>query len=397
MLRSPNSAECAHDLEKVELRLRRLDTDDVFSPSERELEHKYFTHWQERLRHLLAKERAPISDTAQKSPNIGRVPPKPIKTSDESWKVITPHRLFRAVVKIRDDFERVCDVQRDFFKAKCFKDLHSLGPGMTEPMVFKGHFDTCTRRIAQVVAQFFARFLEISLGQSEIIGDAPVHWASLQITDLIECEDRLVEGWIKSVCDEQNDLSATGADDFFEKIVFRADWRAPQWLIMQPNGNSRYDASSAWERMNESDTKRVLRYLRENRWILILEVTLEHVAGKAHETLAKGPGSSQNKSTENVKKPLESPKNVPKPLLLKYRSGIKRSILRALAENPQATDAQVCRFLDADGGEELPAGWKNRKEDRSFFAAYANLQTKHKIEIAISKIRRDLRERALLK
>lgn len=167
---------------------------------------------------------------------------------------------------------------------------------------------------------------------------------------------------------------------------------------MQPNGNTPYDSSSAWDRMDESDTKRVLRYLRENRWILLLEATLEDVAGNAHEALAKRPDSSQSERASNFNKPAApTPKNEPKPLLLKYRSGIKRSILRALTEDPDATDAQVCRFLDADGGEELPAGWKSRKEDRSFFAAYANLRTKRRIEIAISKIRRDLRDRDLLK
>ena len=85
-----------------------------------------------------------------------------------------------------------------------------------------------------------------------------------------------------------------------------------------------------------------------------------------------------------------------KPLMLKYRSGLKRAILGVLTRNPDATDAEVCRVLDADGGEELPARWRGRKEDRLFFQAYANPTTKRKVEIAISKIRRDLRDRGLL-
>lgn len=89
-------------------------------------------------------------------------------------------------------------------------------------------------------------------------------------------------------------------------------------------------------------------------------------------------------------------KRLTKPLLLKYRSGIKSAILLALTKNPRATDAEVCRLLDADGGEELPIGWRKRREDRSFFDAYTEPTTKRKIEIAISKIRRDLRDRGLL-
>jgi hypothetical protein len=67
-----------------------------------------------------------------------------------------------------------------------------------------------------------------------------------------------------------------------------------------------------------------------------------------------------------------------------------------LTKNPRATDAEVCRLLDADGGEKLPIGWRKRREDRSFFDAYTEPTTKRKIEIAISKIRRDLRDRGLL-
>lgn len=89
-------------------------------------------------------------------------------------------------------------------------------------------------------------------------------------------------------------------------------------------------------------------------------------------------------------------KRLTKPLLLKYRSGIKSAILLALTKNPRATDAEVCRLLDADGGEELPIGWRKRREDRSFFDAYTEPPTKRKIEIVISKIRRDLRDRGLL-
>jgi hypothetical protein len=85
-----------------------------------------------------------------------------------------------------------------------------------------------------------------------------------------------------------------------------------------------------------------------------------------------------------------------KPLMLRYRSGIKRAILGALTRNPKATDAEICRALDVDGGEELPDNWKSRSADRLFFDAYSNAGTRHKIEIAISRIRRDLRDRGLL-
>lgn len=235
-----------------------------------------------------------------------------------------------------------------------------------------------------------------------MIGAASVQWAALQVRDLIEREDRLVENWIKSVCDKPSDCLPENDQEFMEKIVFRTDWRAPKWLTMQPNGNVIYNASTAWERTNENDTRSILRYLRESRWIILLGSTLEQLVGLSHEILAKRKSSSERNlqsgsqgAAPMVPEGTRDSRSI-KPLMLKYRSGIKRAILGALTRNPTATDAEVCRLLDADGGEELPAGWRSRKEDRLFFGAYANQRTKRKIEIAISKIRRDLRDRGLL-
>lgn len=305
------------------------------------------------------------------------------------------------MVNIREDVERQCDAQRDHSEDTCFKDLHALVPGLTEPAVFKSHFYACIARIQQVVTHSFGRFLEISISQDGLVGAASVQWASLQTVDLIEREDRLVEHWIKSVCDMPSDLQPKSTQEFTEKVVFRTDWRAPQWLLMKPNGNAIYDPITAWERMNESDTKTILRYLREDRWILLLKSTVKKVAGVAYETLAKGRTSSEIKPKEEPMPSTKLPErtrsgSLTKPLMLKYRSGIKRAILVALTKNPTATDVEVCRLLDADGAEDLPAGWKTRKEDRSFFDAYANPRTKRKVEIAISKIRRDLRDRGFL-
>jgi hypothetical protein len=81
---------------------------------------------------------------------------------------------------------------------------------------------------------------------------------------------------------------------------------------------------------------------------------------------------------------------------LNYRSEIKRAILVELTRQPRATDAEICRGLDADGAAELPKDWKNKPGDRGFFDAYSDPRTRHKVEVAISKVRRDLRKLGLL-
>lgn len=87
---------------------------------------------------------------------------------------------------------------------------------------------------------------------------------------------------------------------------------------------------------------------------------------------------------------------VTRALLSSYRSEIKRAILTQLALNPKATDGEICRGLDADGSVELPSGWKSKVSDRGFFDAYSDAVRRHKIEVTISKVRKDLRKQGLL-
>jgi len=79
-----------------------------------------------------------------------------------------------------------------------------------------------------------------------------------------------------------------------------------------------------------------------------------------------------------------------------YRSELKRGILMQLIKKPNATDLEISRGLDADGTVELPASWKIHPGDRLFAEAYSNPATRRKVEIAISKVRVDLRKRGLL-
>ena len=83
-------------------------------------------------------------------------------------------------------------------------------------------------------------------------------------------------------------------------------------------------------------------------------------------------------------------------LLSRYRSEIKRGILMQLTLNPRATDSEVCRGLDADGAIEIPNSWKTKTGDRGFFKAYADPDLRHRVEVAISKVRDNLRKHGLL-
>jgi transposase-like protein len=75
---------------------------------------------------------------------------------------------------------------------------------------------------------------------------------------------------------------------------------------------------------------------------------------------------------------------------------MKRAILIQLSKEPTASAAEICRALDADGGEELTRQWKRQASDRSFSDAYSDAGTRTKIETMISKVRLDMRKHGLL-
>jgi hypothetical protein len=84
-----------------------------------------------------------------------------------------------------------------------------------------------------------------------------------------------------------------------------------------------------------------------------------------------------------------------KGLLHNYRSPLKKAIALRLSQDPDATDLQICRSLDAEGEVDLPPKW-NLKSDRSFATAYKNQIIRRTIESMISKVRGDMRRRGLL-
>lgn len=196
MLRSDDLSELEMDLDKVEQCLKSLQADDTRSPSERELQRMYYTHWQKRLRLCLAKGGGTSDQFRDEAEQDAQSSLNEVKPVDDSWKVITPLPLLRGVENIRKDFGALCDVQMNYFRKKCFKDLHLLPSGTTEPTVFKNYSYACIGKLQEIVKYAFGRFLEISLNQSGPIGAAPIDWAFLQTVDLIEGEDRTVERWI---------------------------------------------------------------------------------------------------------------------------------------------------------------------------------------------------------
>jgi hypothetical protein len=309
VLRGPDSLELEGDLAKVERCLRNLSTNDTLSPQESTLRTLYYTHLRDKLRLFLARSKAAGKESGERLDTTSAGSERlrddnnlrnksalnQVDPSDESWKAITPPGLIRAVTHIRKDFGGQSFWKHYYSQKQCFNDLHPLVSSLTEPAIFRKYFYACVGELRKLVSHAFERLLAISLAQKGIIGAAAIEWAALQVTDLIELEDRFVDHWIKSACDGKNDAPRGATLEDRERHTFWTDWRAPEFLLMKPNGNSPYNASTAWERMDEGETKSVLKAFREDRWILLLKATLEEQVGTAHEVLARQASAGENR------------------------------------------------------------------------------------------------------
>jgi hypothetical protein len=361
----------------------------------------------------------------------------------KDWEQLSPHHLRPAVHHVRKSFETGHWKCSQITQRLCYAALHSeatslaslaryqaafrvyrqmIGPTAvsefddllrqkTHPAVFRAYFDVYYEGVKINIRNQFDEILKIGLANSEALKAHPVEWAKSQMQFLIRGNARLVQRWIKEVCDAQEKPNPELSAKDFEELVLWKTWRMPVLIHMYPAGNTRYDATTAWSREGESRTMQFLE-ARSSRFVEFLEIALSHMAGDAHVRVAQSKENSQIlRKRDSVELPFNfqpGPDTYDKQgsersrgarsgsLMSRYRSELKRGILMQLAQKPNATDLEICRGLDADGGVEVPPRWKARVGDRLFAQSYLNLGTRHKIEIAISKVRADLRNHGLL-
>jgi hypothetical protein len=359
------------------------------------------------------------------------------------WKLITPLRLHPAVEYIRASFESDCYDWSDATSRFCRHSLHpdpanpkslsdnasglksalaAIGQSAqddfaallkigTPPSLFRAYFDLYYEVMKVHLVRGFDGILRIGLANWETLNKHPVDWTASHLQMLLNGLGSSIERWIKDSCDLQELPEPELIESEFEEIVFRRKWRAPKLIYMQPAGNARFDAATAWLREDEDRTCELLQ-VRSHRFIQFLDITLQEIAGNAHVHMAqnveyarvpkdgKGQESSSNiessRDTQQRKTAKPNQATRSRALLSGYRSEVKRGILVQVTKRPDATDLEVCQALDADGAVDLPPSWRLRPSDRLFSEAYSNPRTKRKVEIAISKVRGDLRKRGLL-
>jgi hypothetical protein len=345
------------------------------------------------------------------------------------WQDITPKELEPAVIAIRKAFNDASWRCGESARRLCFADLHptsgnqqptnpanyldsykkylvaAIGDrareviarsNQTPSTTFKAYLDLYRIGLIAVIRELFEEALQIGIAQESILKLHPVEWATSHLRILIDGEKSSVQLWIKRVCDMQDHSNVPQGEEELDEVIF--SWRAPRLIRMDPAGNARYDAGTVWEREDESTSQRLLE-AQGKMFVLSCHSDLERIADMAHVQLAKRPIRSGTPSPEKSSKANAGRATGPnhKPTAsLDYRSELKRAVSLILVIIPGATDLDICRRLDADGGVNLPSALTNAGRDRLFVAAYKDPQRRHRLEVTFSRVRKDMRDKGLL-
>lgn len=231
--------------------------------------------------------------------------PSELRNGVKNWKEITPEPLHKAIEALRRKFAENAWKAGEIMRQGCHPGLHrgmadqartisdgikklgypalpTVDEGQAEPMVFTVCFDRCAELLAKEVRRTFSDLFDIASAQSALLSSDPVDWASLQTKVLVADESHRIPLWTKDACDKQP-YDPSGNPD---EAIHWAKWRAPKWFFMQPFASWPYDRATAWERMNEAESKQLLEEV-EDRFNQRLIMALEKAVDENHVRLAK--------------------------------------------------------------------------------------------------------------
>lgn len=300
--------------------------------------------------------------------------PSALRSGVKHWKEITPEPLHKAIEALRRKFAENAWKAGEIMRQGCHPALHpgmaeqartisdglkklgysallTVDGGHAEPTVFTECFDRCAELLAKEAGRTFSDLFDIASAQSELLSTDPVEWASLQTKVLIADESHRIPLWTKDACDKQPYDPSGDADE----LLHWRNWRAPRWFFMQPFANWPYNRATAWERMDEGESERVLEEV-EDRFNQRLVTALEKAVDETHVRLAKQMAQRTPAAQRLVHRPaFQSPfesvtraekVNGPRSIADRWQ-GFRENFQALAEEERRAGAAQKDRFLRA--------------------------------------------------
>lgn len=155
----------------------------------------------------------------------------------------------------------------------------------TAPALFKAFFYLYLDGVATLASSIFLQLVPVGKANEPRLGIPHLEWAESQTKNMIRGKIRVVEGWIRDVCDKQPPYDP---NENFEEHIFWRKWEAPKLLLMKPSRHFPYDPARIWDRIDAERSQSLLQVLAEH-YVIHIEGRLESIAGQAALELAKQP------------------------------------------------------------------------------------------------------------
>jgi hypothetical protein len=210
-------------------------------------------------------------------------------------------------------------------------------------VIFKSYLDVHETTLKLVVRAAFQELFEIATARTGLLSIHPVEWTHRHLDILISAQKPVIKLWIKTVCDRQDFSNSKLADE----DIFWESWRAPQFIHMQPAGNTRYDQARAWEREGLVRSEELLEG-RAERLATFLRIDLNKIAGSAHVQLAKQVPSQSEVRVEERSAPAET---LPTPVAAPVAGTPASELWRAFHEKFRALAEEELRLAPHNTGD----------------------------------------------
>jgi DNA-binding CsgD family transcriptional regulator len=249
-----------------------------------------------------------------------RLKKQPDKPPD--WEEITPVPLKSAIKHIRRQFEKAEWQFAMQIECGCYLSLHpelvtkptfkggqNLIPeenrlawqahyqGMKESECFAYWTNQFSELLEKNIVPPFDAFLRIGLAQESRLDLPPVEWAKTLVRGLLYSLEWTVPHLIKRMCDEQEHRLEINTANFDAHCAW-VSWRAPRFVHMHPSGNTLYDATTAWQRVEDADTTELLLRGLTGKMSDPARFELDRLAGEAYVALACTPPATHSQAEE---------------------------------------------------------------------------------------------------
>jgi hypothetical protein len=261
------------------------------------------------------------------------------------------------------------------------------------------HFcDDAGDGIAAVVSEYFRTLLDVATAQREHLGGpSPLSWTEAKILTLVCNFLAMDEGFDETSTPRESSRVLGTVERIITGGKYPDDGPSPEFCLpgwanmtptqlMQPLRFDYQPTDSTEPPLSRADTLEWVKW----KELVVLNGLKRQISDCSLKASLDGMIEAGKNGNPNAIPSKTAPLSAGRSKMPNYRSEIKNLVFGRLAQHHDASDRQLCDWLDETGNVELPSSW-SRHSNRSFASAYADKKVKPLMESRFSQVRGDMR------